>query len=200
MKDFKTAVAVGFTRLAYHYLSWLSIAWYSLTMRLTKHHKASVPVYKDYKTIVEDMGWGFLYRRDPLNGKFDYLTHPTRLAYNVDNRTGFGDCDDHAIYWCTAIKKSNLADKVWFCFYSMVREKTLKLSGHAVCVFYKADEDQYYWCDYGLPNTIEKKEYWPIESAEKYDSSAFVATMCEVIELKDDDTPIFGETVVFNVS
>ena len=51
MKDFKTAVAVGFTRLAYHYLSWLSIAWYSLTMRLTKHHKASVPVYKDYKTI-----------------------------------------------------------------------------------------------------------------------------------------------------
>ena len=93
----------------------------------------------------------------------------------------------------TAIKKSDLAKKIWFSFFSMKEEgKNPKYSAHAVCVFLGKD-DKFYWCDYFLPRIIQKPEDFQIDSANLYKKEAICGAMWEVVGLKSDDTPIFGE-------
>tara|TARA_Y100001938_G_C8081722_1_gene429553 strand:- start:608 stop:1114 length:507 start_codon:yes stop_codon:yes gene_type:complete len=144
--------------------------------------------------IPEFFDWGSKYRRDPLGGKLDYMTHPTRLQDNIDNERLFGDCDDHAIYWATVLKKSNLADRVWFGYYSMLKKGNGLMSAHALCIYEK--DGQEYWCDYRLPNKVEKNE-WMVDSADIYDCNYVAAAKIEIEDVDMFDTPKFGKTEIF---
>ena len=167
-------------------------AWYQLTMFMTRDN---VPLRKvnDICDIPEFFDWGTKYRKDPVNGMLDYLTHPSRLQNNIDSGKLFGDCDDHAIFWATVLKKSNLADRVWFGYYSMLKKGNGQMSAHALCIYEKNGQE--YWCDYRLPNKVDKNE-WMIDSADIYDCSYVAAAKIEIEKVDIFDTPKFGKTEI----
>lgn len=153
-----------------------------------------VQEYKNVEEISVRLKKGKLYKYDNIGDVIkDYLIHPRVIECRLDNEELIGDCDDHAIYWCTAIKKSNLAKKVWFSFFTM-KHKGIpdQYSSHAVCVFI-ANDDKYYWCDYTNPRNIEKLSDFQIKSAELYGCEAICGAMWEIKQVKSDDTPIFGK-------
>ena len=166
-------------------------------MRLTKISSRRVGYYQSFEQIPNDYGWGRRYKKDPLNGKLDYLTHPSKLAHNAAYELDFGDCDDHAIFWCTALLKNKLATHAWFCFYSMEKEADASLSAHAVCVFRAASNGVYYLCDYNLPTNLgEQPTGWMQESAKGYGAVPLIGAMIKVSWIQPDDTPVFGEITI----
>ena len=191
-------IRFGLTRLYYRYFVFLSVLWYTITMRFTKIPSKRVGYYHNSVEIANDMGWGKRYKKDPLNGKLDYLAHPSRLAKNVEDRSPFGDCDDHAIYWCVALLKNKIAERAWFCFYSMEKDNG-ETSAHAICVF-QDHEDMFYWCDYNLPVFLDEyRDKWPYRSAEAFGAQPYAAVMVEVKKVLEDDTPVFGEITVLSL-
>ena len=166
--------------------------WYSLTMKWSKNDKQYVELAKSYEEIGERLDWGRKYRADKWGGKLDNLTHPTEIQKRILLNLDIGDCDDHAIYWATTLLKSDLVLKVWFSFFQMRSKKTGKLSGHVVCVFVDK-ENKMHWCDYRMPVEIQNRWEWAEQSAARYNSEVLTAAMIEVSEIKNDDTPIFGE-------
>jgi len=166
-------------------------------MRLTKINTRRVAYYHSFEQIANDYGWGRRYKKDPLNGKLDYLTHPSKLAHNAAFELKFGDCDDHAIFWCTALLKNKLAKRVWFCFYTMERIEDGRVSSHAICVFEDAEKDAYFWCDYQLPSYLDEyRNKWLFKSADAYVAKPLVGAMIEVVDVREDDTPVFGKITV----
>ena len=156
-----------------------------------------VGYYHSFEQIPNDYGWGRRYKKDPLNGKLDYLTHPSKLAHNAAFELEFGDCDDHAIFWCTALLKNKLATHAWFCFYSMEKIEDASTSAHAICVFRGASCGRYYWCDYNLPTSLgEQPTGWMQESARGYDAVPLIGAMIKVVWVDPDDTPVFGEITI----
>jgi hypothetical protein len=195
-----TNFKIKFIKLVYRYLMGFPILWYSLTMKLTKMNSKTVRKHENFDEIIEDIAGGANYKKDPLNGHLDYLTHPSRLAHNVAEGLPFGDCDDHAIYWCTSLLKNELATKAWFCFYTMVKDETQEMSSHAICVFQSKTDGMYFWCDYGSPNYLdESRDKWCYRSAEKYSAKPVAAVMFEIESIGDDDTPKFGEAIVLKI-
>lgn len=181
-------------RFIYNF-AWFSKIYFLLTMKISKNlPQCVVPMFSSAKQITEILNYGKLYKHDNLAEVIkDYLIHPRTIQCRLQDKEAFGDCDDHAIYWCTAIKKSNLAKKVWFSIYSMKgRWPDDTYSAHAVCVFQGYDE-KFYWCDYGKPNLIEKIQDFQIKSAERYGCIAICGTIWEIVSIKNDDTPIFGK-------
>ena len=194
-----TAIKIWYICQLYKHFMWVPKWWYTLTMKLTKINDSKVVLYNKTADIASSFDWGMLYKSDPLNGKLDYLTHPSRLAKNVADDEPFGDCDDHAIWWCTTMLKSGLAEQAWFCFYTMIKKNSLEMSSHAVAVF-KDKDGIYSWTDYRLPSSLLQDWHkWPYRSAETYDARPIAAVMFEIKEVKEDDTPVFGETTVLDV-
>jgi hypothetical protein len=181
-------------RFIYNF-AWFSKVYFSLTMKISKNlTQCVIPIFSDTKQITQILNYGKLYKNDNVGEIIkDYLIHPRVIQCRLQNKQLFGDCDDHAIYWCTALKKSNLAKKVWFSIYSMkARWPDDTYSAHAVCVFQGHDE-KFYWCDYQNPNLIEKIEDFQIKSANLYGCDAICGSIWEIIDIKNDDTPIFGK-------
>ena len=171
--------------------------WYSLTMRLTKLKGKRVRKFDSLKEIPVSYGYGSRYKKDPLNGSQDYQTHPSRLARNVEEELPFGDCDDHAIYWCVALLKGGFAKRVWFSFYLMEKADG-SFSGHAICVLEK--EDGFYWCDYSMPTYLDEfRDKWIYKSAETYGATPLAGAMIEVVDVLEDDTPVFGEITIIKL-
>ena len=175
--------------------TWFSKVWYSFTVLFSKRlEKCSIPLYSDVEQIKNALGKGSLYKHDIIAGmKSDYLIHPAVIQCRLESQTKFGDCDDHAIYWCSAIKKSKLAKKVWFCFFTMKATGVdNSYSSHAVCVFLDK-EDKLYWCDYRSPRNIKKYADFQKESAKLYGNEPVCSVMWEITQIKPDDTPVFGK-------
>jgi hypothetical protein len=175
--------------------TWFSKIYYILTMKISQNlPKCKVPIFYKLEDIVKALNYGKLYKHDNVANVFkDYLIHPSTIQCRLEKNILFGDCDDHAIYWCTAIKKSKLAKKVWFSFFTMKgRWPDDTYNSHAVCVF-QDFEDKYYWCDYSSPREIEKIEDFQTKSAERYGCDAVCGAMWEICSVLDDDTPVFGE-------
>ena len=175
--------------------TWFSKIYYILTMKISKRlEKCPVPLFKEPKEIVSLLRSRNLYKHDNIADIFkDYLIHPQVIQCRLEQKIPFGDCDDHAIYWCTALKKSKLAKKVWFSFFSMKgRQPDNSYGAHAVCVFVGHDY-KIYWCDYSLPREIQNIADFQVKSAERYGCEAVCAAMWEVIEIKEDDTPVFEQ-------
>jgi hypothetical protein len=158
------------------------------------YEKCPVKVYNNVIEIKNALGNGTLYKFDMISGvPSDYLIHPSVIECRIQNKTKFGDCDDHAIYWCVALKKSNLAKKVWFSLFSMKGTGVDKsYSAHAVCVF-TDNQDKLYWCDYRNPISIQKFSDFQKQSANLYGNEPICAAMWEIDRIKDDDTPVFGK-------
>jgi len=166
--------------------------WYSITMKLSKNKEFPVRKAASYRQIGERLDWGRRYKKDKWNGKLDNLSHPTEIERRIGMGELIGDCDDHAIYWATSLVKSDLVLKVWFSFFQMRSKETGKISGHVVCVFIDK-ENKLKWCDYRMPSEIEGRWDWAEQSAERYNAEPLTAAMTEIINIKPDDTPIFGE-------
>lgn len=174
-------------------------AFYNFTMAATKRLKKNVVVvkYNNMELIPKRMKKGSLYKRDIVLGlRGDYLYHPRAIEANISDGIKMGDCDDHAIYWATALKKSHMATEVYFAYYSMYGKSTLDgkedYSAHALCVF-KGASGLYYWADYSDPNPIDSIEDFMEESAKKFGKKPIAGVTWEVTEIKDDDTPVFGK-------
>ena len=183
-----------FIQFSYKF-TWFSKLWYSFTMLLSKKlEKCPIQIYNNVEEIKNALGKGSLYKYDMIAGvKSDYLIHPGVIQCRLESKTKFGDCDDHAIYWCSALKKSKIAKKVWFSFFTM-KEIGVdnSYSSHAVCVF-TDKQDQMYWCDYRSPRNIQKFADFQKESAKLYGNEPVCSVMWEICEIKPDDTPIFGK-------
>lgn len=175
---------------------WFSKIYYILTMKVSQaFKKCEIPNFTSAKEIKLLLSGGKLYKSDNVAQVFkDYLIHPRVIQCRLNSQTPFGDCDDHAIYWCTGLKKSNLVKRVWFSFFTMKgRWPDDTYSSHAVCVFLDKNE-RLYWCDYSEPKLIENLQDFQIQSAKLYGCEAVCGGMWEVIEVKSDDTPVFGES------
>ena len=176
---------------AIYSLTWFSARWYQFTMWLSKKPGARVREYSNIEEIIGAMNYGKLYQQDEIfNIKSDHMTHPGALQLKLDNGKGFGDCDDHAIYWCAALLKSGLAKKVWIGIFTMKNDKGY--SGHAICVFEDMDHELN-WCDYRMPTKIEKMSDFQNQSAERFGKQAICGAIWHVTHLKNDDTPVFGK-------
>lgn len=175
--------------------TWFSRTYYTMTMKVSEVlKKCPIPVFVNKKEIRLLLAGGRLYKHDSVAQVFkDYLIHPRVIQCRLEQKIPFGDCDDHAIYWCTALKKSKLAKKVWFSFFHMKgRWPDDTYSGHAVCVF-QDKNNRLYWCDYSEPKLIEKLEDFQVQSANLYGCDPVCAATWEIIDVKEDDTPVFGE-------
>ena len=174
--------------------SWFSQIWYIFTMMISKKlEQCEIPKYKNKKEIQIALRGGDLYKRDNIGQAIkDYLIHPRVIQCRLEKKIPFGDCDDHAIYWCAALKKSNLVKRVWFSFFHMKGRGTDDTySGHAVCVF-QDKMNRLYWCDYSEPKFIEKIGDFQVNSAKLYGNEAVCGCLWEVIKVEKDDTPVFG--------
>lgn len=176
--------------------SWIGKIYYILTMKISQNlPNCVIPMFFNTQEISKLLNYGKLYKYDNIANIFnDYLIHPRVIQCRLQQQEPFGDCDDHAIYWCVAIKKSNLAKKVWFSFFTMRGRGTDDtISGHAVCIF-QGNDEKYYWCDYGNARPIEKIEDFQVQSANLYGCDSICGGTWEIIGIKQDDTPIFGES------
>lgn len=183
----------AFTRLSFRFTIF-SMLWYSITMLFSKREKqCKVPVFNSFAEIRKILKDGKLYTHDVFGGlSTDYLIHPRVIQCRLESVSPFGDCDDHAIYWCTAIKKSKLAKKVWFSFFTYKSLTEDKYSGHAVCVFLGVN-NKYYWCDYRDPRPIEFASDFQNDAAAVRKSKSIAGVLWEVTSVKKDDTPVFGK-------
>lgn len=185
-------IKIYLLKTTYKYWAVFSRFWYSLTMRATRRNyelktvdsPEQIPVLFDY---------GSKYLKDPLDGKFDYLAHPSLLEKRLESGQQFGDCDDHAIYYASKLIKSGLADKAWFAYYTMSDPTGSNLASHAVCVYEK--DGQSFWADYRAPRKVKSVWDFAEQSAEIYNKRAVAACMFE-IQLKSCDTPVFTNSRV----
>jgi len=183
-------------RQAYRFI-WVSILWYRITMHFTKARKEPsrkqvvIPKYEKVEDIAKALNYGRSYTPDKMfDIVSDHLTHPRTLQKRIEESADIGDCDDHAIYWCVSLLKSDLARKVWFAFYSMKKDDGTK-SAHAICVFV-GNDNKFYWADYRNPTRIEALSDFMVDSAAGYLARPIVGAVCCVDGLEQDDTPIFG--------
>lgn len=191
-------MARKFIRLFFAKFSWFVPFWYGLTMRLNRLVRLrlrNVPVktYADSRLIAQALNYGLSWEEDPIHGLFDTLDHPMvlqdRINKGITDGQGFGDCDDHGIYWCTALMKSGLVDEVYFC--SLMYEKPSgKITGHVVCVLRHGTD--WAWCDYTPPRPVDGKWGWVAKVAERRGSKPIAALMIRVPKIGRRDTPRFG--------
>lgn len=179
-------------RFIYNF-TWFSQLYYIITMKISRSlPNCEVPTYYNFEDILKKINYGKFYKPDNLAEIFrDYLIHPRVIQYRLNSRIPFGDCDDHAIYWCTVLKKSKLVKKVWFSFFTMkAKWPDDTYSAHAVCVF-EDFQGKYFWCDYRKPYAIDKLEDFQTKSAEGYGCEAICGAMWEIQSILEDDTPVF---------
>ena len=90
--------------------------------------------FNSYQEIAHELAFGMRYKKDPLNGLLDVLTHPTRIQDRINKDQLIDDCDGHAIYWATTLLKIKFVKNAWFSFI-MFGDANDSIQGHAVCVF-----------------------------------------------------------------
>lgn len=179
------------TRFFFRYFLWFVPFWYGLTMRLTRVKGVQVMTPDSPSSIAAALAYGRRWRRDPLKGKMDVLSHPTRVQRRIDKGEPIGDCDDHAIIWCVALWKGRFTRRLYFAYLQYVDEKG-KQSGHVVCN-YQALDGKWYWADYDRPQLHDGGLDWAHRVATAYGGTPVCAAM---IEIKDatNDNPKFGRT------
>jgi hypothetical protein len=128
-------------------------------MTLTRKRRyPRIPRFTEPEEIVKELGWGRRWRPDPIRGVLDVMSHPTKVQSKIDEGTiGVGDCDDHAIYWATALLQNNLAKRAWLGTIWCERPNG-KSFGHVVCVW--DDGRDKYWSDYFRPYRFLTKWEW----------------------------------------
>lgn len=172
--------------------------YYDFTLFLSKFkEKSIVKVYSNFFEIKNILSSKEHYVPDYMFGILsDYLLHPGVVQHRLDTNQKIGDCDEHAIYWCTTIKKSKLAKRVWFAYFSFkkldVNTDNYNYGAHAVCVF-KGLDNKLYWCDYNMPIQIEKLSDFQVSYCQKKKAVPIVGCLWNIDDIDIHDTPIFGK-------
>lgn len=190
MKDFKEK----FVNFLYNFAFFWSI-WYSFWVKVTNPSKgkAVLPTFKSTNEIIEALGFGEDYVKDPLNGALDIMYHPREIQDRINNDEKVGDCDDHAIYWAACLLKADIAKDAWIGTIYYKREDG-SFGGHAVCVF-EDYSGQLFWSDYRMPVAVASHEEWTHQIGnERYGVKAVASALVPVISLDKDDTPKFGRS------
>jgi hypothetical protein len=153
-----------------------------MSMRFTRRHRKNpqVAVYTTTRQIAEAINWGRNWRSDPWKGALDVVMHPRKFQAKINaGDTEFGDCDDHALYWATALLKSGLADRVWMGTIWYQKPDKKKGSGHAICVFEK--DGKTFWADYGTPRAVEEGWAWAYDAAKVRRADLRAAGKMEIV-------------------
>jgi len=168
-------------RVFYRFLFWLVPIWYGLTLNATRLRRwPPLPRFYQAKEIAEELEWGSHWRPDPLRGVLDVVMDPRKMQNRIDaGESEFGDCDDHALYWATALLQSGLADRAWLgtAWYG---------EGHVVCVFDKDGER--FWTDYGIPKRVRTAWDWAVAVGRERGKTSTCAGMLQV-KLRPNGAP-----------
>ena len=180
-----------FIQFFYDRLFWLVPLWYGFTMALTRWRRwPEVKRYIHTREITEAISWGEAWRPDPLKGVLDVMMDPRKFQHRINaGDAGIGDCDDHAIYWATALLKSGLAEKAWIgsAWYGDARGKNSK--GHVVCIF--QHKGRRFWVDYRDPHLLDTAWSWAYTVALDRGKLLYCAGMVEVLVRGKKSRPKF---------
>lgn len=165
-------------RAFYFFVPW----WYGMSMRFTRRNRKNPQVaeYTSTRQIAEAINWGRNWRPDPWKQALDVVMHPRKFQAKINaGDDEFGDCDDHALYWATALLKSGLADRAWMGTIWYQKPDAKKGSGHAICVFEK--DGKTFWADYGMPRAVGEGWEWAHDAAGVRRSELKAAGKMEII-------------------
>jgi hypothetical protein len=179
---------MAFTRFYLRYLYFLLRFWYGLTCRLTWKRGPWVHRYVQPLDITRRLAYK-TYKTDPLKGKFDFMSHPRKVEAKLEAGKRIGDCDDHAIYWCTALLKSGISQEVYFAIYQAVEGH--RRFGHAVCVF--RHQGSWFYADYGAPVEIVDKWGYMLKDATRRNADPIGGILLRVESVSNGDTPRFRD-------
>lgn len=136
------------------FLLHLRIPWSLLIRWIKKENKrAPIPNYMAPGNIELVMS-KFQYKKDPLEGQIDYVSHPEYVqAVLNDPDAKDGDCDDGHWFVANAMKKCVGVTEVYYLSCGFSSSKIDKDSGHAVCVYkYNNSWFLYDWKIYPIGN------------------------------------------------
>lgn len=177
---------------------WFRILKMRLSWLFSRLPNKPVTKYTEINQIPETLKWGSQYLPDPPR---DPVYHPRKIQDRISHGHKIGDCDDHAIYWCTAIHKSKLAKNVWLALYFYTRSDGTE-GGHAICVF-EGFDGKFYWGDYNTPTPVEidssilpDKFNWLETAMQRYGAVKIKsAAMFKIKRLNKNDTPILRKPI-----
>ena len=157
------------------------------------------------------------YKEDPLNGRLDYVPHPTAFQRGIDlgtveNPYADDDCDGYAIFCAAVLLKSQLADVVWYATASYTYvdgPRKGEQAGHAVCVYRDKTTNKHHWIGNwhgGVPMDLPSPEGW-VEALERYGMPADAPADAQrprranqaqrsFCVLQSDDTVVFANMVM----
>lgn len=131
--------------------------WFAFTQFFTGFGGAPLPHFANVGQIVEALSRGARYRPDRRAGA---LTHPCKVQARINRGVRIGDCEDHAGYWCKGLRDSLLSFEVYMGHIYYVRSDGTK-GAHAVTLYRRPTSDEYFWCDYQIPQRLTSLEAWP---------------------------------------
>lgn len=159
--------------------------------------KSIVKVYQNFTEIKNALGEKKYYISDKIFGfESEFMLHPGVVQYRLDTKQQIGDCDEHAIYWCTTIKKSKLAKRVWFAYFSFKKfnpnTNNFMYGAHAVCVF-RGHDNKLYWCDYDVPKEIKNISDFQLSYCNAKKAIPIVGCLWAIDHINIHDFPQFGK-------
>lgn len=165
---------------------WFVPFWYGLSVRLTRKRGVVIPKYDNFYQIAYVLSRGVWWRKDPLNGILDTMSHPTKThVLGIKRSPKIGDCEDHSVYWVVAALHSGLVDEAWLGTVQY-RRKDGKPGGHVIYIFKIGGE--WYCGDYSEPSRISDEWAW----VPWYTDKAVAAGMWKM-SVGKNFTPKFGK-------
>jgi len=146
----------------------LRIIWsLIIRWRLGENNKKRVPVY-DFIAPgnIEEAMKKFQYRKDPLDGMLDYVSHPEYIQAVLDDPSiSDGDCDDGHWFVANALKKCIGVSDVYYLSSGFSSKDKGIDGGHATCVY--KFEGKWFHYDWGI-KPIDDPNNAPISIAKRY--------------------------------
>lgn len=179
------------TRL--HLMAFFTRLWYAFTQFFTGFGGARIPHYANIGEIVDVLDGGRLYRKDRKAGA---LRHPDKVQARLNRRIRIGDCEDHSGYWCKSLRESLLSFELYMGHIYYIRRDGTK-GAHAVTLYRSPRTDDYYWCDYGVPQLLTSLDAWPEAVLRVYGKRLRGAFMFRVHQDGARGALRFGEVTTF---
>lgn len=127
----------------------LAFIWYRVTQVCTLLVRDDVPVRwcTSINQAVTNLGEGRKWKADrPV---LDVMSHPRVVQARIDRGAKVGDCEDHAAYILSALRRVAFLWRPYVFTVQMVDRKTGKVSGH--CIMGYSQEYGLVVADYGPP-------------------------------------------------
>lgn len=191
-----TFLSIHFIKFFIKRLYWFVPFWYKISMWCTRFAALGINVqpFASAEGIAERIDGRNNRKDDPWKGVLDVMIHPSLVQKRFYNSKKIGDCEDHAIYWATALIQSYLAKNVWIGTVQYKKHGATKTSGHVRCIW--EDHDGLFWCaDYYKPyggfTPIDFETFW---IQDYLDQATVLGTIViPVTGINRKGTPQFGK-------